>query len=1028
MRHLSNLLPVIATLCAAAFATPPEASAYSINLTAESSGSWHSDFSGTNSSGVKFFFHWEREGNYENRTYTVTDAAVTGIEAPAGVTDVTLPDEVIFPLKVEEYTVTNRTYAITKAGCPNNHGMEVGNGIKNITIPATYTVFHVWTGNYENVGRDVETLTFHPATPPNVSLYDRPVFVIVDQANIAAYREKCDKEEDGWNNHNDFVIPPGALEATVEIATEAPDRLLNTLKGNVTDLRDVCNLKVTGQISSSDMLVFKELKNIITLDLSATTMVTEREDKFIRGCGGLQMLERVTLPACITTIDNEAFSNCPRLKYVNLENITKINDTAFYQDDVSQMDFSNVEFIGTIAFHSCKTATYITLPKLTSMNGEAFFGCENLEEFEAPLLTSVATRTFAGCHNMKSMKLSEKLTGIGHEAFSGTALTEFIIPKGCSVEAYPFADSKITTIHLHDNSQISDKSFSGMEHLINLSCYDPFPHDGLLEISSINTVLYVPEFVLSNYSKNEDYNNFATKLPLPSDLDYIEIKEPLTIDNTEGIANDADFVLNDPYQSSGRNAIDFINNSNGELSLGSYTQNATFRPVRFNDFNLSTDPTSSFISIGKATADAITVNLDLNEYDEYYNGNTWNFIALPYNVNVKDIQTPTDALWVVRRYDGKIRAERTDAATQPAWQNVGNDEVMECGKGYILSYQHTSGDSRTFSFPWNLDGTPTGLSNGDVTIPLEYWPVSDQQLKHNESWNLIGNPYNSFFNCRGNIEFEGPITVMTSDRTYLCFSLVDDDYILRPFEAFFLQKHDATSDITFRKEGRCTYSAFDDLPKHAPAVSTGSGTRAIFNLYAKNDAGSDRTRIVVNEEAEAAYELSCDAAKFFGEGDAPQLFTTDGDVSYSINERPLGDGSFPVGLSVSAEGLVTISADSRNADDYTAIMTDNLTGHAFNPMEEECTLFASGSDNARFTLTIKRTNIGIDETDDLAESRPEITVNGKTLTVTADGDISVFTTDGRTVAAGRGTLTIDNADGIYVVKAGRHASKVMAGK
>lgn len=1022
MRHLSHLLPVIATLCAAAFATPPEASAYSINLTAE--GSWHSEFSGTNTSGVKFFFHWEREENYENRTYTVTDATVTGIEAPAGVTDVTLPDQVVFPSTVGEYTVANPTYTVTKAGRPNDHGMEVGNGIKNITIPATYTVCHVWTGNYENVGRDVETLTFQPLTPPNVSLYERPVFVIVDPTNIAAYRAKCDSEEDGWNNRNDFVIPTGAREATVEIATEAPDRLLNTLKEKVTDLRDVCNLKVTGQISSSDMLVFKELKNLITLDLSATTMVTEREDKFIRGCGGLQMLERVTLPECITTIDNEAFSDCPRLKYVNLENITRIGGYAFSYDDVSAMDFSNVESIGYRSFLFCKTAISITLPKLTSMEAYAFGGCENLETFSAPLIKSIPPAAFHSCFNLRSVEFSDDIIGVGGEAFQHTCLTEFTIPKGCSVGDNPFTGSKIETIHFHDNSIIDNRSFSGMEHLVNLYCYDPFPHEGKLEISSINTILYVPEFVLSNYSKNEDYNNFATKLPLPSDLDYIEIREPLTIDNTKGIATGADFVLNDTYQSYVRNAIDFINNSNGELNLGNFTQNATFSPVRFNDFNLSAEKTSSFISDGKVTANAITVNLDLNDYS----GNTWNFIALPYNVNVNDIRTPTDALWVVRRYDGKIRAERTDAATQPAWQNVSNDEVMECGKGYILSYTHTSGDSRTFSFPWNLDGTPTGLSNGDVTIPLEYWPVSDPQLKHNESWNLIGNPYNSFFNCRGNIEFEGPITVMTSDRTYLSFSLVDDDYILRPFEAFFVQKRDATSDITFRKEGRCTYSAFDDLPKHAPAVSSGSGTRAIFNLYAKNDAGSDRTRIVVNEEAEAAYELSCDAAKFFGEGDAPQLFTTGDDVSYSINERPLGDGTFPVGLSVSAEGLVTISADSRNADDYTAIMTDNLTGHAFNPMEEECTVFASGSDNARFTLTIRRTNVGIDETDDLAEPRPEITVNGNTLTVTADGEISIFTTDGRTVAAGRGTLTIDNADGLYVVKTGRHASKVMTGK
>ena len=58
-----------------------------------------------------------------------------------------------------------------------------------------------------------------------------------------------------------------------------------------------------------------------------------------------------------------------------------------------------------------------------------------------------------------------------------------------------------------------------------------------------------------------------------------------------------------------------------------------------------------------------------------------------------------------------------------------------------------------------------------------------------------------------------------------------------------------------------------------------------------NGNNTDRTRIVINEEASTQYEMDKDATKFFTtEAAMPLLYSKADGISYAINERPLGDG------------------------------------------------------------------------------------------------------------------------------------------
>ena len=101
------------------------------------------------------------------------------------------------------------------------------------------------------------------------------------------------------------------------------------------------------------------------------------------------------------------------------------------------------------------------------------------------------------------------------------------------------------------------------------------------------------------------------------------------------------------------------------------------------------------------------------------------------------------------------------------------------------------------------------------------------------------------------IGFNAPITTYSHDYygniTYTAYSLTDDDYILRPNEAFFVQAPDGVSDITFGLSGKQTVSTVVTQAKPMRRVQ-GTSERNIVDLTVSNGEGSDRTRVVMNED------------------------------------------------------------------------------------------------------------------------------------------------------------------------------------
>jgi hypothetical protein len=460
--------------------------------------------------------------------------------------------------------------------------------------------------------------------------------------------------------------------------------------------------------------------------------------------------------------------------------------------------------------------------------------------------------------------------------------------------------------------------FYGCEKLKSITYNSVIPlelYDQLMDWDyAQQCTLYVPAIVASLYESSSYWNWFKIE---GTDIipEEIIVNRAIALDWPEGIGTA--FKPN----------VTLTNSVNNNNQYGKLTINGT-STISMNSFNMLWDPYrcrwsdtyndetgswewyrhsySALVANAPMRADNVGITLNTSTY-------RWDFLTFPFDVKVGDIVnlTQTNAPLVIRRYDGKNRA---DGKMGETWINMTADMTLEAGKGYI--WQSAEGDqysdNNKYSVP-ALDNAKKNniFANNDVTVELNEYL---SEFSQNRSWNLIGNPYPAFYDIRG-MQTTAPITVWNGyNGVYEAYTPGDDNYILNPGQAFFIQRPLDQESITFLKEGRQI-----DLYRRDAADFEG-GTRAaatqerfVFNLTltGSEEAQGDRTRIVFNADAKTNYEAGRDASKFMSLQDAAvQLFTTSDGVNYAINERPAMDGIVELGMSIGVAGNYTFALNT----------------------------------------------------------------------------------------------------------------------
>lgn len=650
-------------------------------------------------------------------------------------------------------------------------------------------------------------------------------------------------------------------------------------------------------------------------------------------------LRTIKIPTKLKEIPSHTFDGCKSLQSVELhDSITGICSNSFTNCDLREITLpKSTTWIGQSTFEGNTNLSKVTLNEGLIDIWASAFQDTAIDTLNCPsTLRSIRNSAFARCNNLRQINLNEGLTRIEVYALANNKATEIVLPSSleyCSQSAFDGCDSLVT---IEARSVMPPNTGGGCPLTVN---------------DLTKAVLYVPVWSLSEYQLATGWNQFYTFRTSDFMPQYVKVNKDFYFTLRDELAPDyrpdieltytnnqiTDSHNNSDYQHgnltiSGRSKL-AVNDFSMVLSpFTKYIYEGGYYDYYSNESYRYLRPTSLIVK-GEMRAENVTINL-------WNATNRWQFVSFPFDVKVSDI-VPVDSTtsWVIRGHSGAERAAGNAAAV---WQNLSADDVLQAGKGYIMQCykpddKNGNYDAAQFTVrPLTTTVNRQQIFNADNrTVALEEHLA---EFEHNRSWNLIGNPYPSYFDTRF-LDFGAPFMVWNSNnQNYEAYSPVDDSYILAPSEAFFVQRPVDQESITFLKDGRQTdryaRTLVEEEPASAPqriraAYDSNTHTaaqRTVFNItLAKDGQQADRTRVVINEAATMQYDLSRDAAKFTGtEPAVSQIFTINGATRYAINERPLNNGQALLGLHFGTDGTYTIGLS--NQPDGQVTLEDRLTG------------------------------------------------------------------------------------------------------
>ena len=307
---------------------------------------------------------------------------------------------------------------------------------------------------------------------------------------------------------------------------------------------------------------------------------------------------------------------------------------------------------------------------------------------------------------------------------------------------------------------------------------------------------------------------------------------------------------------------------------------------------------------------------------------------MPFDVKRSEITPLTEGRAIaVRYYDSESRA--TNGASGN-WKDVPADSVLHMGKGYI--FRINNGGS--VELPATEETHNAIFRSEAVTTPLVQYAAVESA---NAGWNFVGNPYPCYYDIYY-MDFAAPITVWNiSNRTYNACSAADDEFVLMPSQAFFVQKPELVDAITFQPAGRQINKTIDHSAlAMRRAARSKQVQRKLVDVALTCADRTDRTRVVVNANASDDFCADNDAVKMMAYEGTPQIYTI------AVDRDELGVKLLDYGVEV--EMPYTFSAAEGYMDDRFTLTFEAPTTGINNVATD------ADADNAIYTIDGRRVN------------------------------------------------------------------------
>lgn len=644
-------------------------------------------------------------------------------------------------------------------------------------------------------------------------------------------------------------------------------------------------------------------------------------------------LTSVTLGCGLTEISNYCFNSCEKLAVVKGgENVKTIESGAFnYCSELRSVSDLAPVTVGGSAFYCCKKLENFNFSNAKTLKSEAYRECNTLTDVDLTTVETIGTRCFITCTGLKKVVLGNNISRINEYAFTDcNALEELHI--GSSV-------SNLDSRCFYTTSSSLKKVYvtaPAPPSVYNNTSYYPF-------YSTSGVTLYVPEYAMVSYKLDNYWSKFTKVEPNPNTPDKVNIYKKLELTSNARIPNSPDIYI-------GKGGSLIVNGDNAQ-AFGKYTQ---------------------YMNIGETSSSLISRCKEMtstsSQFDFFIGATSgygyWYYLCMPFDVKRSDIILPEGTAIAVRYYDSESRA--TNGASGN-WKDVSADAVLQTGKGYIFR----SSKEGDVGFPATEETHNAIFRSEAITTPLVEYAAEESA---NAGWNLVGNPYPCFYDIYY-MDFAAPITTWDVDnRTYKAYSATDDNFVLTPLQAFFVQKPSLVEAITFQPAGRQINKTIDHSAlAMRRAASSKQVQRKLVDVALTCTDRTDRTRVVVNANASDDFCADNDAVKMMAYEGTPQIYTIAGTDQLAVNEGAHLGGSVALGMYLPADDVYTIAIDRDELGvkllDYGVEVEMPYTFSA-----------AEGYADDRFTLTFDTTTTGIN-----------------TIATDADADNAIYTIDGRRV-------------------------------
>jgi hypothetical protein len=236
------------------------------------------------------------------------------------------------------------------------------------------------------------------------------------------------------------VIIPDYIDGYEVVAID-----VNAFAGN----SDIISLRIPNGVHDILEDSFGYCPNLQSITVAENNTKLKSENGVLYSADGKKLIcypagrteSEFVIPESVTDIERGAFFHAEHLKSVTIPAISTINGQAFSGctalESVSIAD--GVQHIFDWAFFGCSSLTKIEIPdSVRYISHYAFAECTALESIKLPAkLESIENNTFENCVKLKSVEIPDGVLSIGENAFKGcTGLESVRLPEGLKSIGY----------------------------------------------------------------------------------------------------------------------------------------------------------------------------------------------------------------------------------------------------------------------------------------------------------------------------------------------------------------------------------------------------------------------------------------------------------------------------------------------------------------------------------------------------------------------------------------------------------------